>query len=207
MSLLIIISDSLILSVVGLNPSQASTKSSRAEIRKYQCKHEREIPVLKCFSVLYSGPRKANGIFGFSESISKYCFAALFLNQFSYLIGNSLSVFSMQTHYSPLLLCPSLHSSLCALSLIQHNQLHIAITCNVKQIGNLMRHVIKQTPHNHYLKAYKLFSTPPSTWFCLLLPSKVDSDMCIKCSFICYTKHVFWQNRHQRHVMNTVLYH
>lgn len=49
MSVLIIISDSPVLSVVGLNPSQGSEDSSKAEIRKYQCKHEGEISALECF--------------------------------------------------------------------------------------------------------------------------------------------------------------
>lgn len=90
MSVLIVISDSLIRSVVGLNPRQGSGESSRAEIRKYQCKHEGEIPVLKCFWMLYSEPRKANRIFSFSESITKYCFTALFLDLFSYPSGNQI---------------------------------------------------------------------------------------------------------------------
>ena len=43
MSVLITISDLLIHSVVGLNPRQGSKESSRAEIGKYQCKHEAQI--------------------------------------------------------------------------------------------------------------------------------------------------------------------
>lgn len=100
--------------------------------------------------MLYSGLRKANGIFGFNESITKYCSTALVLNQFSYPKGkpdikpkysvpvNSVLIhcllgFSMETHYL-------LHYNdifvfnLCVVLDSVHNEPYIVIIRNVKQV-------------------------------------------------------------------------
>lgn len=78
----------LLLPVVGFNPTWGSTERTRAENRK----QEVEISVWKGFYMPCSEPeKKKKGIFSFSESTTKYCFTAHFLNQFSYLSGNQIS--------------------------------------------------------------------------------------------------------------------
>lgn len=62
----------LMLPVVGFNPTQGSTESTRAENRKYQCKHEVEISVWKGFYMPCSEPKKKKKLWDFQLQWEHY---------------------------------------------------------------------------------------------------------------------------------------